>query len=372
MSKAKTAADYILIGYFALLLVFGLLALTSAGAAIGYDRFGDRYFFLKRQMMFGVLPGIVAFFIMAKIPYQRWMRLRYPIYGVMLLLLLLVFIPGIGSSLNTGARSWLSLGNFTVQPAEFAKLGLVICLAAFLAQKGKEILDIKRGFLIVLGLGLIPIGLVVLQPDIGTASILFGILFGLLFLANANLLHMVGLALAGASGFALMIIVAPYRAARLMTFLHPELDPLGIGYHINQAFLAIGSGGWFGLGYGHSRQKFEYLPEVHADSIFAIFAEELGVIFAVGMVVLFILIAIRGFSIAKRAPDQFGRLLASGIILWIIIQSFFNIGAMIGLMPLTGVPLPFVSHGGTALLIVLAAVGILINISKQASPRRIK
>jgi cell division protein FtsW len=189
----------------------------------------------------------------------------------------------------------------------------------------------------------------------------------MLFVGRARLSHLVGLALIGASSLALMIAKAPYRFDRLTTFLHPELDPLGIGYHINQAFLAIGSGGWFGLGLGHSRQKFEYLPEVHADSIFAVVGEEMGFVFAAGLVILILLIAYRGFQLAKQTRDQFGGLLVAGIMIWFVFQSFLNIGAMAGILPLTGVPLPFVSHGGTALAVALAAVGLVVNVSKHVT-----
>lgn len=189
----------------------------------------------------------------------------------------------------------------------------------------------------------------------------------MLFLGRATYSHLVLLALAGIILFLIMIWAAPYRAARFTTFLHPELDPLGQGYHINQAFLAIGSGGFFGLGLGHSQQKFAYLPEVHADSIYAVMAEELGFFVTVAFLFLLMYMALRGFSIAKNAPDDFGKLLVSGIIAWFMIQSFLNIGAMVGLLPLTGVPLPFVSHGGTALMVALAAVGIVLNVSKQTN-----
>ena len=187
----------------------------------------------------------------------------------------------------------------------------------------------------------------------------------MLFVAGARWSHILGLAGAGLSGLVLMIVMAPYRAARLMTFLHPELDPQGIGYHINQAFLAIGSGGILGRGLGHSLQKYQYLPEVHSDSIYAIIAEEMGLLFALAIVILLILIIARGFMVAKHAPDQFGRLLVSGIIIWFATQSFLNIGAIVGILPLTGVPLPFISHGGTALMIAMGAVGIVVNVSKQ-------
>lgn len=187
----------------------------------------------------------------------------------------------------------------------------------------------------------------------------------MLFFAEATYRHLGLLAVVGVIAFLVMIWAAPYRAERFMTFLHPELDPQGQGYHINQAFLAIGSGGLLGLGLGHSRQKFQYLPEVHADSIYAVMAEELGFFVAAGFVVLLLYICLRGLRIAKSAPDTFGRILMIGIIMWFMAQAFLNIGAMVGLLPLTGVPLPFVSHGGTALMVTLAGVGIMVNISKQ-------
>ena len=363
---AKKRTDYVLLSYFAGLLVFGLIMLTSASSPIGFDRFGDRFFFIRRQFLFGVIPGLIAFIALAKIHFETWRKYATPIFVLTNVLLLLVFIPGIGSSLNTTAQSWIVIAGNSLQPAEFAKLGIVIFMAALLAKMGKGIEDPKAGFLTALGMGMIPIVLVILQPDIGTVSILFAILFAMLYFAKAKISHMIALAGAGVAGLALMIAVAPYRAARFTTFLHPELDPQGVGYHINQAFLAIGSGGFFGLGLGHSRQKFQYLPEVHADSIFAVIAEEMGFLFAAALVILLVLIAYRGFMLAKRAPDMFSRLLVSGIITWFMVQSFLNIGAMVGILPLTGVPLPFVSHGGTALMVAMASVGIMINISKHA------
>jgi len=200
---------------------------------------------------------------------------------------------------------------------------MIIFLAYQISRIQDDLTDFKKGFLPTLGLGLIPLALVVLQPDIGTASVLFAILFGILFLGEAKLQHMALLAGAGIGGFVLMINVAPYRAARFMTFLHPELDQLGVGYHINQAFLAIGSGGWLGRGLWGSVRKYEFLPEVNADSIFAIMAEEIGFLFTVAFIVLIMLICFRGLRIAKNAPDVFSKLLVSGIIIWFVSQSFF-------------------------------------------------
>ncbi|MFH1947382.1 MAG: putative peptidoglycan glycosyltransferase FtsW [Candidatus Magasanikbacteria bacterium] len=364
----KTAkADYILLGYFAILLVFGLVMLTSAGSAVGHEKFGDSYFFIKRQLLFGVLPGLFLFFFFTKLDYHILKKWSTVFYVLSIILLLLVFVPGLGSAYGTNAKSWLVLFDYSFQPAELAKLAMIVFISAFISQRGKDIVDFKKGFLTTLGFGIIPVILIVLQPDIGTVSILFAILFSLLFVGRAKLLHIVGLAVAGITTLAFMIIAAPYRAARFMTFLHPELDPQGVGYHINQAFLAIGSGGILGRGLGHSLQKFQYLPEVAADSIYAIVAEEMGFIFAVGIIILLILITMRGFVIAKNINDEFGRLLVSGIIIWFVVQSFMNIGAMVGIMPLTGVPLPFISHGGTALAIEMGAVGIVVNVSKSVS-----
>ena len=361
------SSDYVLLTYFAILVFFGLLILSSAGVAVGLDRFGDPYFFIKRQLLQGFLPGVILFFVAAKIDYHSWKKLSLPIFIIGIILLLLVFIPGIGSSYTTGSKSWIVLGGFSFQPAEAMKLALVVFLSAILAKQGKSIKNFQHGFLVALGLGMIPVAMVALQPDIGTTFILFLIVFALLFLSEAKMSHILALLLIAIVGFAFIIMVAPYRAERFTTFLHPELDPQGQGYQINQAFLAIGSGGWLGLGLGHSRQKFQYLPEVHADSIFAVLSEEMGFLVTVGFITLLFLITLRGFGISKNAPDTFGRLLVGGIISWFIVQSLLNIGAMVGLLPLTGVPLPFVSHGGSALMIGMIGMGIVINVSKNHS-----
>lgn len=368
MSRATGKhADYIFLTYIAIFIVFGMVILTSASSVVGLQRFGDSYFFVKRQLLFGIVPGILLFYACLHIPYRMFSRFSAVYYIFSIVLLLLVFIPGIGSSLNTAAKSWLVVGGISVQPSEFAKLALIIFMAAIIVRFDTRLLHLKQGFLPVLGLSIIPIALIILQPDIGTVSILLGILFSMLFFGHARYAHLGMLAGAGILLMIVMIAIAPYRAARLTTFLHPELDPEGIGYHINQAFVAIGSGGLFGLGLGHSRQKFEYLPEVHADSIFAIAAEELGFIIIALFVILLALIAFRGFIIAKHAPDPFARLLVAGIISWFMIQSFLNIGAIVGMLPLTGVPLPFVSHGGTALAIAMAGVGIVANVSRSSN-----
>lgn len=365
MKYLHKSADYLFLLYGVLIILFGLLVLSSAGVATGIDRFHDPYFFIKRQVLFGFVPGIFLFLLLTKIEYTVWKKWAVAVFVFVCALLLMVFIPGIGSMSGTAAHSWLAIGQFSFQPSEIAKLGIIIFLAAFLTLWKDRMGSFTNGFLVILGVGLIPVVLTALEPDIGTAAILFCLVFALLFLGNARAAHLSALLIAGLAAFALLIAIAPYRTARFMTFLHPELDPQGVGYHINQAYLALGSGGWFGLGLGHSRQKFQYLPEVHADSIFAIMAEELGFVITLGFLLLFCLFILRGLSIAKHAPDDFGRLLVSGIMAWFVIQTFFNIGAMVGLLPLTGLPLPFVSHGGTALFIAMAALGIVANVSKH-------
>ncbi|MBT3816767.1 MAG: putative lipid II flippase FtsW [Candidatus Magasanikbacteria bacterium] len=361
----RSQTDMLFLLYIVILIFFGLFMLTSASSVIGFDQFGDQYFFVKRQLLFGLLPGIILFFFFVKLPYRYLRSIGLAVFGLSVALSILVFIPGIGASFGTGAQSWIVLPWFSLQPSELMKLGLIFYLATQLVAYEDKVDDFKHGFLPLLALGVAPILLVILQPDIGTATILFGVLFGMLFVARVRISYLLGLAGVAVIAFAILIAIAPYRAARFTVFLHPELDAQGIGYHINQAELAVGTGGIFGRGLGHSRQKFQYLPEVHADSIFAIIAEEMGFFIVIGFLLLLVAISQRGMSIAKKAPDTFGTYVVAGIILWFMVQSTMNIGAMVRLLPLTGVPLPFVSHGGTAFAIACAGIGIIANISKQ-------
>lgn len=364
VTTANQGADYVFIGYASAIILFGLLILSSAGVAVGLDRFSDAYFFIKRQVLFGLIPGAVLFLILSKIDFRLWRKISLPIFVFAGILLTMVFVPGIGSDNNTFARSWIVVGNFSFQPIEGAKLALIIYLSAVLASLGKGVREV-HGFVSVLMISVIPLVLIALQPDTGGMFIMGALIVLMLYFARAKLTHLGIVCLLGILAFVLMIFSTPYRADRLMTFLHPELDPTGQGYQINQAFLAIGTGGWFGLGLGHSRQKFQYLPEVHADSIFAVAAEELGFIVVCLCIILYVLFIYRGFAIAEKTSDEFGKLLVLGIMSWIGIQTFMNIGAMVGLLPLTGVPLPFMSHGGTALMVGMAALGIVVNVSKN-------
>ncbi len=281
-------------------------------------------------------------------------------------LLLLVFIPGLGASYGK-AKSWINVGGFSLQPAEVVKLTWLIYLAAWFEKRKERVTSLANGlipFMIYLGL----IGtLIILQPDIGTLSIILLMSVVLFYIAGARIKHLLIIGLAMVIGLGILIRIVPYRLARLTTFINPEIDPQGIGYHINQALLAVGSGGWFGLGLGHSKQKFQYLPEVVGDSIFAVMAEELGFVIILALMVVFLVMFIRMLKIAGRAPDFFGYLVAVGVGVWIVGQFFVNIGAIVGLLPLTGLPLPLISYGGTALMATMAAMGIVVNISKYTS-----
>ena len=357
--------DYFLLVVIGLITIFGLVMLSSASSVRSFNDFGSTYHYFLRQVIRGFIPGVLALFVLSKVRYQFWEKFSVWFFIASMLLLTLVFVPGLGVKIG-GAQSWLNFGGIVFQPAEVVKLFLIMSLAGWFAYRGQEkTVDFWNGlipFLVVLILIASPI---ILQPDTGTLGVVIMIALAVYFAAGAKLSHLFSLGIAGLGVFGLMVAVAPYRIARLTTFLHPEFDPSGAGYHINQALLAVGSGGLFGLGFGQSRQKFAYLPEVMGDSIFAIIAEELGFIFTFILVVLFILLALRGLRLAKRSEDDYARLLVIGIVCWFAVQAFFNIGAMLGLLPITGIPLPFISYGGTALAANLAAAGILINISRQ-------
>jgi cell division protein FtsW len=367
LTKPHHPPDVQLLVIVGALVAFGLLMLTSASAPTGYERFGDSFYFTKHQLFFGLIPGVFFLYLLSRIPYAKW---RVRAWGLLLIsvgLLVLVFLPGIGAGFGT-SRSWISVGGlFSVQPSELVKLTFLFYLAAWLEQRGERgVRDVHTGFVpFVSVLGAIMV-LMVLQPDVGGMSVIVAMSMAVYFIAGAPLLHLGGLVAGGAALLSLLIAAAPYRAARFTTFLYPELDPQGLGYHINQALLAIGSGGFFGLGYGHSRQKFQYLPEVSSDSIFAVIAEEMGFVIGVCVLLLFLAFLRRALRIARAAPDPFGAYVVIGIASWMTIQAFVNVGSMVGLMPMTGVTLPFVSYGGTSLAVSLAAVGVMLNVSRYA------
>jgi cell division protein FtsW len=356
--------DYTLITITLILILFGLLMLMSASSVISYQKFGDSYYFFWHQIISGFLPGIIIFWICSKIDFKVWKKFAFLMLIFSILLLLAVFIPGLRTSFGS-ARSWINVFGFSIQPSEIVKLTFLIYLASWLDSKGAEkIRDLHHGlmpFLIILGLVSI---LMLLQPDLGTLSIIFIISLISFYVGGANIKHIVSIIGGAFVVFFIAIKVAPYRLARLMVFMNPGADPQGVGYHLNQALIAVGSGRWFGVGLGHSRQKYGYLPEVAGDSIFPIIAEELGFILCAVYVILIFILVYHGLTVAKKSKTYYARVLATGIIVWIGFQSFINIASMIGLLPMTGIPLPFLSYGGTAMIMNLAAMGILVNISR--------
>lgn len=348
-----------------LLLGFGLVMISSASVVISSERFDSNYVYVSQQLMFAGL-GLVALAVMSVIDYRFWQRIAPWLLFVILGLLIAVFIPGIGN-LNRGTQGWIDIGPVEFQAAEVVKLLAILFFGAWLANRGDRIASLALGFVpFVTILGLIAL-LIMAQPDAGTTLVLLGTIVTMYFVAGAPYLH-IGLGmLLGGSLLGMLILSAPYRMQRLLVFLNPTQETLGAAYHINQALLAVGAGGLFGLGFGQSKQKFLYLPEPHTDSIFAIAIEELGFLRALLVLGLILFLVLRGYQIARRVPDTFGRYVATGITTLILIQSFVNIGAMLGLMPITGVTLPFVSYGGSSLLVLLASAGILLNISRQAN-----
>lgn len=348
------------------LVVIGLVTIASAGVFYGETRFGDDYFFLKRQLI-GVSVGLLALFVFQYVDYHLWRKLAFPLFVVTILALVAVLIPGIGDRVY-GASRWLSIGPFSFQPSEMAKFSFVLYLAAWFSRKNRKMvgdfIEDLVPFLVVLGI----LGFLIMkQPDTGTFGLIFLIAVSVYFVAGAKISHLFGLFLAGMAMLAILIKVAPYRLQRFLVFMNPDFDPKGAGYQVSQALIAIGSGGLFGLGLGYSQQKFNYLPEPVTDSIFAIFSEEWGFFVSVLLIALFVFIAWQGLRIARHAPDDFGRYAAAGIVSWVTFQAFINIAAATALIPLTGIPLPFVSYGGTSVVFLMAAMGILIRIGKDST-----
>src|SRR3989339_377836 len=353
--------DFVLLATVGLLLFFGLVFLSSASANLGFYRYEDTYRFLKQQIIHGVLPGLLFFYLAVRINYQHYRNLAWLGLIVSFILLILVFLTSLSGDFS--AQSWIILGGVSFQPAELVKLFLIIFLAFWFEKKGAEVKDFKKTtipFLIIVGLISF---LIIKQPDIGTLAIISVTSLVMYYIAGAKLNHLAVIIAAGLLGLVVMIKAAPYRMNRIIAWLNTDIDPQGIGWQIKQSLIAVGSGGWFGLGIGSSRQK-SYLPQPANDSIFAVIAEEIGFLFSVALIILFIVLIHRGFQIARQSDDDFAKLLAIGIITWLSLQIFINIGGMIKLMPMTGVPLPFISLGGSNLAVTLLAIGILTNISK--------
>ena len=335
----------------------GLIAVADASAPQALNTFNDKFYLLKQQSI-SALIGVALLFIVSKINYKFWEKVATPLFFISLILLVVVLIPGVGSKL-LGARRWISFGVVNFQPSELIKLGMAMYLAKVAsAKKG------AASFFIPLG---VVLGLIMLQPDLGTALIVAGIGLSQIFISGINLLYLLGGGIIGGIITFILILLSPYRKDRLLTFLEMTGDPLGKSYHIRQVLLGLGSGGLFGVGIGQSRQKYLFLPEASTDSIFSVILEELGFFGGLVLIILFLYFIFRGLKIVKNAPDEFSRVLSLGIVAWLGGQAFLNMAAMSALLPLTGIPLPFFSYGGSSLVMVLISCGILLNISKHTT-----
>jgi cell division protein FtsW len=357
-----SSPDYILMGVIVALLIIGIAMVYSSSFVWAEYKFNDAWYYVKRQALFAG-AGMIAMIFTMNLPYTTWKKYAKLILLFCFSLLLLVLIPGIGM-VRGGAQSWIGIGAFSIQPSEFMKLGLIIFLATYLSVNQKYITSLRKGFFPSLLLVFTAFGLIMLQPDLGTGMVLVLTCMVMIFTAGARLSHFFGLAAVGLAGFIVLIASAPYRISRITAFLNPWEDPLGDGFQIIQSLYAIGPGGLMGLGFGESLQKFFYLPEPQTDFIFAILGEELGFIGGTSVLLLFFLLLWRGIKIALEAPDSFSRFLALGIVSMLALQAMINISVVIGLIPVTGITLPFLSYGGSSLTLILCSVGILLNISR--------
>ena len=359
--------DYLLLGSTIALLVLGTLMVYSASFVVAHNEFADDAYFLTRQLIYVGIGGVMLLVGMS-LDYHRWRSLSVLVMLICIGLLVAVILPGVGFR-SYGASRWLRLGSVVqIQPSELAKIGIVLYLSDWLARRGSLVGDFKRGLLPFAIIVALVAGLVVIQPDLGTTSIIIGAAACVFFVAGANLLH-VGLMLSGgvAAGLFVLSRLSGYRQDRIAAFLDPWSDIQGSGWHTAQGLIALGSGGPLGRGLGESFQKFYWVPNAHTDAIFAIIGEELGFVGSLGLLVLFGLLAWRGFRIAFRAPDAFGRLYATGLTCMLVLQAIVNIAVVTNSVPYTGVTLPLVSFGGSSTVISLLAVGLLLNISRHTA-----
>lgn len=363
MKKERT---FLLIGII-LLSIFGLIMIYSASNVWSEYKFNDPYKYIKSQGLF-LIVGYIALFIISKISYLEYKKKSNIIFIICTVLLSLVLIPGIGTVRN-GSRSWFGIGSLGIQPSEFTKLGLIIFTSKYLSNNQKEIKNIKKGVLPILGVLLLVFGLIMLEPDFGTGVVIVMTIIVLLFISGVKMNFFIKIGILGLLGVASLIIIAPYRMQRIVSFLNPWNDPLGSGFQIIQSLYAIGPGGLLGLGFGNSIQKHFYLPEPQTDFIFSIISEEFGFLGVLVISSLFICIFYNAIKIALRTKDLFGKFLCFGLAIGIIIQALLNLAVTSGLIPVTGVTLPFLSYGGSSLLVSMASIGIILNIFKNKSTK---
>lgn len=358
------APYYLLIGSAGLLLAIGLVMVTSASGVWALREFDDSYYALKRQLMW-VAVGLVAALVISRTPIRLIRKAAWPLMIGSVGLLLLTYVPGFGVEVN-GSTNWLDFGGpFRIQPSETAKLALVVWGAHVYASKGAKLSEIRHlAIPMFLGAGAV-IGLTVGQKDLGTAIILAAIVLGLMWVAGVPLWLMSIAGAAGAVVGGIFVMMEPYRRARFLSFVDPFKDALDTGYQGSASLLAFGSGGWWGEGLGASRQKWGRLPEAHTDFIYSVIGEELGMVGSLVVLVLFLVLAYAGLRIATRARDRFVRFAVAGVMTWLLVQAVINLGAALSVMPITGVPLPLVSYGGSAMVIVLSGLGLMLAAARS-------
>lgn len=364
----KFAGDKLFAIIVLMLVLSGIALFASASLGLLAQVDSSPWRMLMTQVGFGLIPGFAALAFFRFLPPKRLVQIALPLYVLSIILTLLVFTP-LGLTLN-GATRWINLGITTIQPGEFLKLSVVLMLAAYLASAKDALHDFKKGLLPFLGIVGVPCAILLAQPNTSTVLVIGVSSAALYFLAGAPWRDFLIMGVVSALLLAVLVHERPYLKARVQTFINPAENAQTSGYHIQQSLIAIGSGGWTGRGFGQSVQKFNYLPEAQSDSVFAVYGEEFGFVGALLLVALFVAFALRGLMIAGEASTMFGSLAATGLTLLITFSAFLNIGALLGVAPLTGLPLPFISHGGTALMAALASVGIILNVAAHRSKRK--
>jgi cell division protein FtsW len=354
--------DYFLLAALCILLVFGLAMLSSASSGIGKSLFNNSYYYLEHQLMFGLTVGVAGFLVGYFVPYYKFKNIAFILLLLSMATLVLVFTP-LGTAAS-GSTRWLHLGPLRFQPAEIMKLTYILYLAAWLSSAKKRATDFQTGLLpFAIISGLIAV-LLIMQPATSTVAILLGAGLVIYFVSGAPIKYILGIVGAGIAVVAILVLVTPYRMARITGFLHPSENLQGQNYQVNQALIAIGSGGFWGVGYGQSATKNSYLPTPIDDSIFAVVAEELGFVGAGLLVALFAIVTFRMFWLARNTGDKFGQMILIGFGTVIALQAFVNMASISGIIPLTGVPLPFVSYGGTALAVFITMSGVALNVTR--------
>jgi len=366
LGSSEASGTYLLlVAVIAVLVIIGVVMVLSASSVLSLTSYGSAWYFFQRQLVWTLL-GVIAFAVIARFDYHHWASVVRPLLAATGVLLVAVLVPGIGVYVG-GSRRWLGIGAWRFQPSELAKLALLLFAADLLTRRAHELHDTRRVLRPLLLVLVVAAALVCLEPDLDSTVLLALIVGAVMVAGGITARHLALLAGTGVVLSAILAVAAPYRRARVFTFLHPTADPSNTGYQIVQSLIALGSGGIAGVGLGAGRSKWMFLPNAHTDFIFAVIGEELGLIGTLSVLGLFVAFAILGIRIAQRAPDRFGMLLATGVTVWVVAQAAVNIGGVIGLLPVSGIPLPFVSFGGSSLVFTMVAAGILANVARQTN-----